>query len=115
MEMMSGATSEIVIEWAPFRLADGVTDEALLAASETLQRDFLAGQPGFVRRELLRGTDGQWVDLVHWENEASASAAFNAAMESPNCAEYFKLLVMREGDPAAGVLHLHRVREYAAH
>ncbi|HKH92206.1 MAG TPA: hypothetical protein VKA54_10390 [Gemmatimonadaceae bacterium] len=103
-----------VVEWAPFRVVDGVTEQAVLAASDSLQRDFLARQRGFVRRELLRGPDGQWVDLVHWEDEAAAHAVFTAAMESPVCAEYFKLMVMPEGaDPAAGVLHLHRVREYA--
>jgi hypothetical protein len=103
-----------VVEWAPFRLLDGVTEQALLEASETLQRDFLARQRGFVRRELLRGADGQWVDLVHWEDDAAAQTVFATAMESPVCAEYFKLMVMPEGaDPASGVLHLHRVREYA--
>ena len=115
METTTGnTTSEIVIEWAPFRIAEGVTEEALLAASEALQRDFLASQRGFVHRELLRGADGQWVDLVHWENEAAANAAFTAAMESPHCAEYFKLLLLPEGGPEAGVLHFHRVREYTA-
>jgi len=107
--------SELVIEWAPFRLAEGVTEGELLAASETLQREFVARQPGFVRRELLRGADGHWADLVHWESERAAHDVFAAAMESPVCAEYFKLMVMPEGgDPAAGVLHLQRVREYAA-
>ena len=105
--------SELVIEWAPFRLAEGVTEGELLAASETLQREFVARQPGFVRRELLRGADGHWADLVHWESERAAHDVFAAAMESPVCAEYFKLMVMPEGgDLAAAVLHLHRIREY---
>jgi hypothetical protein len=104
-----------VVEWAPFRLREGITEQALLEASELLQRDFLAGQPGFIRRELLRGADGQWVDLVHWADDAAAQAVFATAMESPVCAEYFKLMVMPEGaDLASGVLHLHCVREYAA-
>jgi len=102
-----------VIEWAPFRLLDGVTEEELFAASEALQRDFVARQRGFIRRELLRGADGTWVDLVHWEDEAAAHTVFAAAMESPVCAEYFKLMEMPEGgDPATAVVHLHRVRQY---
>jgi hypothetical protein len=107
------ARPEVVVEWAPFRLAAGVTEDALLEASETLQRAFLAKQPGFVRRELLRGADGQWADLVQWENEAAANAVFAAAGESPICHEYFRLMALPEGtDPAAGVLHLRRVRSY---
>ena len=106
-------SQDLVVEWAPFRLANGVTEDALLSASEVLQRDFLARQPGFVSRELLRGPAGQWVDLVHWENEAAANAVFAAVGDSPVCHEYFKLMDMPEGiDPAAAVLHLHRVRTY---
>jgi hypothetical protein len=106
---------DVVVEWAPFRLVEGVSERDLLAASETLQREFLARQRGFVRRELLRAADGQWSDLVHWEDERAAHDVFDAAMASPVCADYFKLMVMPEGgDPAAGVLHLHRVRVYAA-
>ena len=102
-----------VIEWAPFRLRDGVTEHELLEASETLQREFLAHQCGFVRRELLRGADGQWVDLIHWETEAAADAVLTAAGQSTICQQYFKLMVMPGGaDPAAGVLHLTRVRAY---
>jgi hypothetical protein len=116
---MSSATGTAerpsVVEWAPFRLVSGATEQALLAASESLQRDFLGRQRGFVRRELLRGADGQWVDLVHWEDEAAAHAVLAAAMESSVCAEYFKLMETPEGaDLAASVLHLTRVRAYPA-
>jgi hypothetical protein len=102
-----------VIEWAPFRLADGVTDAALLEASETLQRDFLQHQAGFVRRELLRGADGQWVDLVYWEDQTAADAVLDAVRSSPICHAYFHLMAGADAaDPGAGVLHLHRVRAY---
>jgi hypothetical protein len=114
-EMRTPDSTGPVVEWAPFRLLAGVSEQELLAASETLQRDFVARQRGFIRRELLRGADGAWVDLVHWEDQAAALAVFTAAMESPVCARYFKLMVTSEAaDPAANVLHLHRVREYTA-
>ena len=114
MDVMTEQVGQaMVVEWAPFRLAEGVTEDELVAASETLQQAFLANQPGFVRRELLRGPDGQWADLVHWETEAAAKAVFAAASESPICHEYFRLLELPEGaDPAAAVLHLRRVRTY---
>jgi hypothetical protein len=104
---------EQIVEWAPFQLANGVTEEALISASEALQHDFLSRQRGFVRRELLRGRNGQWVDLVHWESEAAASAAFAAAEASPICRTYFELMVIPDGiDLSETVLHLHRVRAY---
>lgn len=103
----------VVIEWAPFRLAAGVSEEVLLEASEALQRDFLRHQRGFLRRELLRGPDGEWVDLVHWSDQASADGVVEAVRTSPICHAYFHLMTGADAaDPGAGVLHLHRVRVY---
>ena len=106
------ATSGL-IEWAPFRLKPDVDQATLMAASEALQRDFLAKQPGFVRRELLRAADGQWVDLVYWESAAAAEQVMQAVAESPVCQEYFHLMIGADAsDPAAGVQHYGIVGRY---
>ena len=102
-----------VIEWAPFRLAAGVTEEELLEAAERLQRELVDGQPGFVRLELLRAADGEWVDLVLWEDEASARAVMDAACASEAFGSLAGLLDGADpSDPQAGVRHLRRVRLY---
>ena len=102
-----------MIEWAHFRLADGAEESALLAASEALQRDFLQRQPGFVRRELLRGADGRWADFVVWRDEASAAAALRAVESSAACHAYFRLMqAPADPDGTHGVVHLARVRVY---
>ena len=107
------AAGGAVIEWAPFRPRPGVTEEAILAASEVLQRDFLGRQPGFRRRELLRAADGAWVDLVEWADEASAHAIVAEIAASPACQAYVHLMEGADTmDPAAGVLHLRRVRTW---
>src|SRR5262245_11021563 len=104
-----------VIEWAPFRLAEGVTEERLTAASRTLQREFLVKQRGFLHRELLRGRDGGWVDLIHWADASAAEDAMKAASESATCLAYFQLLAgLDANDPANGVLHFDRVESYTA-
>lgn len=105
-------TDTVMIEWAPFRPAEGVDEAALLRASEALQEGFLARQPGFLRRELLRASDGRWVDLVYWQSEESAAAAMKVAMESPACHEYFRLMNADGADPGAGVEHYRRVTTY---
>lgn len=107
------AGSDVVVEWAPFWLAPGVDEAALLAASRALQEDFLRQQPGFLRRELLRGPDGQWVDLVHWRDAAAAAAVMRAAAASTTCHRYFQLMDGADiMEPGAGVLHLQRVATY---
>ena len=101
----------VVVEWAPFQPAANVSEEQLLAASRVLQESFLSKQPGFVRRELLRGRNGDWVDLVYWADRKAADDAMKAAAESPTCLSYFHLMA---GSPNAtsGVLHFDRVTSY---
>lgn len=104
----------MVIEWAPFRLRDDVTEAELLEASGVIQRDFLDRQPGFLRRELARSDDGIWSDVVHWSDAGAARAAMDAAASSPACHRYFHLMAGANGgaDPGEGLVLLRRVREY---
>ena len=104
----------VVIEWAPFRLRAGVTEAQLLEASEAIQREFLSGQPGFLHRELARGPDGVWADVVHWADGAAAEAAMATAATSLACRAYFELIVGANGgaDPGEGLLLMQRVRAY---
>lgn len=108
-----GRGSDAVVEWAPFRVAPGISEAMLLDGADGLQRDFLEHQKGFIRRELLRGSGDQWVDLVYWQDQASADAAMEAANSSQACAAYFQLLAGADpADGGAGVLHMRRVRSY---
>jgi heme-degrading monooxygenase HmoA len=102
-----------IIEWAPFTVVPGTDERALLAASEAIQRDFLAKQPGFIRRELLRIDADHWADLVCWESHAAAAEAMKAVESSAVCRAYFALMVP-PADPATAVTLLERVRTYAA-
>lgn len=96
--------SETIIEWAPIRLAAGRTEADLLAASHAFQRDFLARQPGFLRRELVRKAEGEYVDLVHWRSEADARAILDR-LESPACQAFFSVMQMSEAEAASCVDH----------
>jgi hypothetical protein len=103
-----------VIEWAPFELARSASEADLVDASSALQADFLNKQPGFVRRELLKGVNGQWVDLVHWASREAAERASQAAASSPACHRYFQLMRGADHqDPGAGVLHFEQVETYS--
>jgi hypothetical protein len=104
------------IEWAPFTLAEGVGAAALLAASEALQRDFLSKQRGFLHRELLKGSDGQWVDLIYWESRDAVRQAMDNVQTSAVCQSYFTLMVPPSGDDPSGAISLFdRIQRYAGH
>ncbi len=104
---------QVVVEWAPFRPAANVSEERLLAASRELQEVFLARQPGFVRRELLRGGKGDWVDLVYWADRKAAEEAMKAAAGSAACLSYFHLMA-GPPDAASDVHHFDRVAVYGS-
>jgi hypothetical protein len=112
---MSTATAPqpMVVEWAPFRLKAGVTEEHLVEVSARLQDEFLRQQRGFVRRELLKGAQGEWVDLVYWTDEESAHAVMPAIAGSPACRAYFDVMIGADpADPSGGVAHYRRMRAY---
>ncbi len=101
-----------VVEWAPFRLLDGKTEDELLEASSALQVAFVAQQPGFIKRELVKHADGSYVDLIHWRSQADAEAAMKRAESEPACAAFFQLMGADHDDPSAGVSHYRSIATY---
>lgn len=93
------------VEIAKINLAAGKSEAELVAASEQFQQEFLGKQPGFLRRELLRLDEGNYLDLVHWRSAADASAVMEHAMASPQCQAYFAVMTMDPDKPDEGVAH----------
>lgn len=107
--------SVFTIEMAPFSVAEGVPPEELLAASERLERDFLAGAEGYVGRVLLQKDPTQWVDLVVWRSADAAAKAMKAAASSPACRAYFACMKAEDHDAADhGVTMYRAVKAYGA-
>jgi heme-degrading monooxygenase HmoA len=102
-----------IIEFAPFELKESIDAKALLTASETLQREFLENQRGFIKRELVKKSASEYVDIVYWDNKTDADNAVEHAMKSTVFYSYFQL--MKETDhhnPGAGVSHFEIIGEY---
>jgi hypothetical protein len=107
------ANTKLIVEWAPFTLAEGVGEATLIEASNALQTDFLNKQRGFIRRDLLKGKNNQWVDIVYWSSQADADQASKNAANSPACHQYFSLMAeVNHDDPGEGVLHFEQVKIY---
>jgi len=49
---------------APIKLAAGKTEADLLMASATFEKEFVSKQTGVVRRELVRKSDNEYIDIV---------------------------------------------------
>lgn len=59
--------------------------------------DFLAAQPGLLRRELVRQSDQDFVDMVHWRSAADAEAIMDKIADSPACTAYSAVIAMLAG------------------
>lgn len=68
----------MIVEVSRFRLTRGAAEADFLRAAEETQAGFLAHQPGFHSRELLRGDDGSWMDIVRFDSAQAAQAALQA-------------------------------------
>lgn len=73
-----------------YRLADGVTHEQLLDVAQRIIDAWMRDLDGFVSREILQGSDGQYTDIVTWESPDVAHAAERAMQSIPNAAERYE-------------------------
>lgn len=62
------------IELVRFRLKQDKTAADWLKANEKIN-DWIKVQPGFRFRSLSETDDGEWIDMVYWENLEAAKAA----------------------------------------
>lgn len=68
--MHNGLTVELVI----FKLNKGADEAALFQAADAVMAD-IRQLRGYVRRELLQGDGGLWIDVVYWRSRDDALAA----------------------------------------
>lgn len=80
-----------IVEVVLYRLRAGVSREAQINALQASQSE-LASLPGFIRREVLADSDGQWIELVYWQTMDEALNAINLVGDKPNLQQAFTLL-----------------------
>ena len=97
-------TNPLTVEVTLFKLKPDVEDTAFVAAAEAILPD-LRAVPGFVRRELLRGDEGLWVDVVHWRSLSEALAAMDLIMTQPSAGPFMAAL----DEQSIEMLHLQQV------
>lgn len=105
----------LAVEMAPFTLADGVTVDALLSASQRLERDFLSKIDGYVGRLLVCKDEKSWADIVFWNSAEQAAKAMEQVASSEVCGGYFACMAaVSHDDPDHGVTLFRSVERYGA-
>jgi len=77
---------------APCKLAQDVTETQFLAASDVFQRDFAGLEPGVIRRELVRTSEGNYLDIVQFRSLEDAHDVIEKEKQSKVCIAFFALL-----------------------
>jgi hypothetical protein len=80
------------IALAPFRLRDGVSEEALLATSDDFEQQFVRRQDGIVRRILVKDGDTGYADIVFFRDAAAIDRVIEAEQNSEVCAAFFSIM-----------------------
>lgn len=80
-----------VIEVVTFAVNAGVNEKQLLAAANKINSD-LEKQAGFISRNIAFDKTGEWVDIIHWRNLASAESAAKNMMQNEKAVEFFSLI-----------------------
>lgn len=101
IEPTDGEAALPVTVFAPITLAEGKTEADLLTASAVFQRDFVAHEPGVLRRELVRKPDGTYLDIVQFRSHDDYLDVVKKEMESPVCALFFSVMDLSDFDPDA--------------
>jgi hypothetical protein len=98
----------LVVELAQFKLGAGVDEQSFLKAAEAVQENFLKKQSGYINRELLKGEDNQWVDIVHWSSLEAAQQAAEMMLKDPSAIGFVQAI-----DPASvKMMHLKTLKTW---
>ncbi|MDH5446593.1 MAG: hypothetical protein OEY52_13655 [Gammaproteobacteria bacterium] len=79
---------------APIKLAQGKTEADLLAASNRFQEEFAGQQAGILRRELVRKSENEYLDIIQFRSEEDALDVIEKEKQSTACHDFFAVMDM---------------------
>lgn len=80
------------VEFATFRLKEGVTEADLLALAQRVESEFLVQQSELIVHCLLRGADGLYADLVMAPSQSLVETYCQQWLHNAVAGEYLTLL-----------------------
>lgn len=79
-----------VIEVVRFKLAAGVSPRDFLILDRLVEREHVAKQHGFLRRQSASTPDGEWLVIVHWASAFDADASMASFAKAPAAAAFMQ-------------------------
>lgn len=80
------------VEFAKFKLKDGVAEEEMLEAAKNMKKEFTLKQIGFLGHGILKGDDGFYVDLTFAISKEKAEEICGKWMENKFALKYLEFI-----------------------
>jgi len=96
LSMAHFSLSATIVEWAPYKKHKTTELQELIYAADLVNKQFLSQQPGFIKRELVRKSENEFADILHWESLDDAHKAAMKVESCHVCLEYFGLMDQKE-------------------
>ena len=80
------------IEFAVFKLKDGVTEEKLIQLSKKMDEDFLKNQNELLAHFLLKGTENRYADVAIATTQEKAEEYCSQWLENNIALQYLELI-----------------------
>jgi hypothetical protein len=90
-----------------FKLNPEVSDTNFLSASNKMQDEFYEQYDSFKRRELLKGNDNTWTEILHWSGDGPAKHIQEAFKDSEICMVFMGMIKL----DSIKALDLNQVRD----
>jgi hypothetical protein len=93
----------MIIEITTYKLAEGVTHEDFMKASDEFNKNYCARCKGLIRRHVLKTEDG-YSDIILWETKEDVERVQKTFLEDSDALAFAK-----HGDPQSLTMHNYEV------
>lgn len=83
---------KVITEYVEFLTVAGTEDTTLVNIVDALEKQFHSQKQGFIRTELCKAGEGNWVMIQHWATMADAKAVVGQMMRDPITEAFRKVL-----------------------
>ncbi|MFI0430533.1 hypothetical protein [Mariniflexile sp. HMF6888] len=83
--------SKMIVEITTYKVAENITHEELLLASETFNRDYCSRCKGLISRQLLKTDDG-YMDIFLWESKEAVDYVQKTFMQDEDALKLAKMI-----------------------
>jgi hypothetical protein len=84
--------NETILEVVHFKLKECIAEEGFISAYDAMENDFFRKVEGYIKRELVKTDNGEWIDTVYWRTIHHAYQGTEEAVLNPICVNCFKMM-----------------------